>query len=244
MFLSINDLKKVYNTGEVPYTALKDISAKISEGKITVIIGPSGSGKSTLLNILGGIDRADDGQVCIDDDDITKFNDSQLTEYRQNKIGFVFQFYNLIPNLNVYENVELAANLIKLPGLSKHEQYQRKKEDICNILKAVGLFDKKDSFPNELSGGQQQRVSIARALVKKPRLLLCDEPTGALDSEMSKEILKLIANINKENKTNIIIITHNLAITEMAHRIITIKNGKVVNDKENTTVKDVDEIEW
>jgi len=232
MFLEIKNLKKTYNAGNVPFIALKSVSMTLEKGQICVILGPSGSGKSTLINILGGIDYADEGTVVVDGTDITKLKDKQLTEYRKDQVGFVFQFYNLIPNLTVYENVEISANISKDP------------EDIMKMLDAVGLKDSKDKFPRELSGGQQQRVSIARALVKKPKILLCDEPTGALDFEMATEVLKLISEINRKFNTTVLIITHNNAIADMANKVIKLRSGQIVEDRLNTNLISPERIEW
>ena len=196
------------------------------------IVGPSGSGKSTCLNILGGMDSVTEGQVFFDGKEISKYNDKQLIAYRKNNIGFVFQFYNLIQNLTVKENLELAASRTD------------KKQDLEKILEQVGLLEKKDNFPSQLSGGEQQRVSLARALAKAPNLLLCDEPTGALDYESSKQVLKLIEETNKKYNVTTIIITHNEAITPMSDRVIKFKSGKVVNVEKNKKRKSIDELEW
>ena len=196
------------------------------------IVGPSGSGKSTCLNILGGMDSVTEGQVFFDGKEISKYNDKQLIAYRKNNIGFVFQFYNLIQNLTVKENLELAASRTD------------KKQNLDKILEQVGLLEKKDNFPSQLSGGEQQRVSLARALAKAPNLLLCDEPTGALDYESSKQVLKLIEETNKKYNVTTIIITHNEAITPMSDRVIKFKSGKVVNVEKNKKRKSIDELEW
>lgn len=232
MFIEVNELGKDYRTGDVLFRALDNVTFNIEKGQIGVILGPSGSGKSTLLNIIGGIDKADSGSVYIDGTDITKMSDKQLTEYRRNSIGFVFQFYNLIPNLTVYENVEVSANISKNP------------EDTDQILDAVGIKELRNRFPRELSGGQQQRVSIARALVKKPKLLFCDEPTGALDYNSSVEILKLLEYVNRKFNTTILIITHNGAIANMAHRIIRLRSGEIVEDLKNENILPAERIEW
>ena len=196
------------------------------------IVGPSGSGKSTCLNILGGMDSVTEGQVFFDGKEISKYNDKQLIAYRKNNIGFVFQFYNLIQNLTVKENLELAASRTD------------KKQNLDKILEQVGLLEKKDNFPSQLSGGEQQRVSLARALAKAPNLLLCDEPTGALDYESSKQVLKLIEETNKKYNVTTIIITHNEAITPMSDRVIKFKSDKVVNVEKNKKRKSIDELEW
>ena len=201
-------------------------------GEIGVILGPSGSGKSTLLNIIGGIDRCDSGLVLVGDIDVTKLSDNKLTDYRRDEIGFVFQFYNLIPNLTVGENIEVVSNISKSPL------------NIDEVLKAVGMLDKKYRFPKELSGGEQQRVSIARAVVKNPNLLLCDEPTGALDFTTSREILKLLQKINKEFRTTILMITHNTAISAMANRVYKVRSGEIVEGIINETTMPAERIEW
>jgi len=243
-FIYIRNIEKTYFTGDLPYLALKDISLTIDDGKITVILGPSGSGKSTLMNILGGIDYCDNGVINVDSEDISMMNSAQLTNYRMKKVGFVFQFYNLIPNLTVYENVEVAANLTGNPNENKILKRRRNYREIMNALEAVDMWQMKDRFPKELSGGQQQRVSIARAIVKKPRMLLCDEPTGALDVEMSIQVMKVLKRLNAEQRTNVIIITHNPVIAEMAHKVITIKNGMIAEERINENPKSVEMIEW
>lgn len=232
MFAKVENLKKSYKTGEVSTEVLKGIEMELDEGEIGVILGPSGSGKSTLMNIIGGIDRCDSGMVSIEGIDITKFNDSELTDYRREQIGFIFQFYNLIPNLAVGENIEVVSNISKSP-LSLDE-----------ILKAVGMLDKKYRFPRELSGGEQQRVSIARAVIKNPKLLLCDEPTGALDFSTSRDILKLLQKINKNFGTTILMITHNTAISAMANRVYKVRSGEITEKIINETVTPAERIEW
>lgn len=232
MFIEVKNLTKIYRTGEVDFKALDGISFSAVKGERCVILGPSGSGKSTLLNILGGIDKADGGEVCIDGTDLTKLPDAKLTQYRRESVGFIFQFYNLVPNLTVYENVEVAANISKEPL------------DIDGLLQSVGMLELKNRFPRELSGGQQQRVSIARALVKKPKLLFCDEPTGALDFNTSKEILKLLEEINGRYGTTILIITHNTAIAGMANHIIHLRSGVISEDRMNENVIPAERIEW
>lgn len=232
MFINVQNLKKSYITGEVKTEVLKGVGMNLDRGQIGVILGPSGSGKSTLLNIIGGIDRCDSGKATVDGIDITGLADDQLTDYRRSSVGFVFQFYNLIPNLTVGENVEVVSNISKSP-LSTDE-----------ILKAVGLLDKKHRFPRELSGGEQQRVSIARAVVKNPKLLLCDEPTGALDFTTSREILKLLQKVNMDYKTTILMITHNNAISGMANRVYKLRNGEIVSEAINETVIPAERIEW
>lgn len=232
MFINVENLKKSYITGEVETKVLKGVGMNLEKGEIGVILGPSGSGKSTLLNIIGGIDRCDSGKVTADGIDVTGLTDDQLTDYRRDKVGFVFQFYNLIPNLTVGENVEVVSNISKSP-LS-----------IDEVLKAVGLLDKKHRFPRELSGGEQQRVSIARAVVKNPKLLLCDEPTGALDFTTSREILKLLQQININFKTTILMITHNNAISAMANRVYKLRSGEIIKETINETVMPAERIEW
>ena len=232
MFLKVENLKKSYNTGEVSTQVLKGVGLSLDKGEIGVILGPSGSGKSTLLNIIGGIDRCDSGLVSVEDIEVTKLSDNKLTDYRRDKIGFIFQFYNLIPNLTVGENIEVVSNISKSP-LNTDE-----------VLEAVGMLDKKYRFPKELSGGEQQRVSIARAVVKNPKLLLCDEPTGALDFTTSREILKLLQKINKDFGTTILMITHNTAISAMANRVYKVRSGEIVESTVNKTIMPAERIEW
>ncbi|KOA20340.1 putative ABC transporter ATP-binding protein [Clostridium homopropionicum DSM 5847] len=232
MFLKVENLKKSYNTGDVTTMVLKGAGINLDKGEIGVILGPSGSGKSTLLNIIGGIDRCDSGTVSVDNIEVTKLTDDRLTDFRRENIGFIFQFYNLIPNLTVGENIEVVSNISKNP-LNTDE-----------VLKAVSMLDKKHRFPRELSGGEQQRVSIARAIVKNPKLLLCDEPTGALDFSTSRDILKLLENINKEFGTTILMITHNTAISEMANKVFKIRSGEVVESIVNKTTIPAERIEW
>ncbi|MBM7553433.1 ABC transporter ATP-binding protein [Thalassobacillus pellis] len=219
--LEVTGVNKSYQSGGSPFQALSDVHLSIERGEIVVILGPSGSGKSTLLNAIGGVDQVDDGEIHVAGEDITRFHDNNLVDYRREKVGFVFQMYNLIPNLTVYENIELTSHISKSPL------------DIDELIHAVGLKGMADRFPRELSGGQQQRVSIARAIVRKPELLLCDEPTGALDSSTSKEILSLIHQMNQKYNTTVLIITHDQGITEMADRIITLKDGRVESDVKN-----------
>ncbi|MEN2768159.1 ABC transporter ATP-binding protein [Ornithinibacillus xuwenensis] len=230
--VKIEAINKSYQSGNSFFQALSNVSLQVEKGEIVVVLGPSGSGKSTMLNAIGAIDEVDSGKICIDQQDITQFNNHQLVNYRREEIGFVFQMYNLIPNLTVYENIELTANICSNPL------------PIQEVIDAVGLNGMEDRFPRELSGGQQQRVSIARAVVKTPKLLLCDEPTGALDSNTSKEILNLIEKINKEYNTTVLIITHNQAISEMANRVVTLKDGKIESDVVNEHIKSAEGIEW
>ncbi|RII34861.1 ABC transporter ATP-binding protein [Clostridium chromiireducens] len=232
MFLKVENLKKSYNTGDVTTTVLKGAGISLEKREIGVILGPSGSGKSTLLNIIGGIDRCDSGIVLVGDMDITKLNDNKLTDYRRENIGFIFQFYNLIPNLTVGENIEVVSNISKSPL------------NIDEVLKAVNMFDKKHRFPRELSGGEQQRVSIARAIVKNPTLLLCDEPTGALDFSTSREILKLLQKVNEEFGTTILMITHNTAISAMANKFYRVRSGEIVESIVNSITVPAERIEW
>lgn len=231
-FIEVKNLTKKYVSGNIEVTAVDDISFEIKKGEIVVIVGASGAGKTTLLNILGGMDNLTYGQVIIDGKDISNYNDSQLTEYRRNDIGFVFQFYNLIQNMNVLENVELATQLCK-NSLNPNE-----------ILNKVGLKMRTNNFPAQLSGGEQQRVAIARAICKNPKLLLCDEPTGALDYQTGKQILKLLQDTCRNEKMTIIIITHNSAISPMADKIIKFKNGSVSNVIINENPTNIEDIEW
>lgn len=232
MFICVENLTKSYRTGEVKTRVLKGIQLELDRGEIGVILGPSGSGKSTLMNILGGIDRCDSGNVTVDGVRITDLTDDRLTDYRRDCIGFIFQYYNLIPNLTVWENIEVVSNISKAP-LSTDR-----------VLKAVGLSDKKRRFPRELSGGEQQRVSIARAIVKNPKLLLCDEPTGALDFDTSREILKLLQEVNKEFHTTILMITHNTAISAIANRVFKLRSGEIEKATVNSTTIPAERIEW
>jgi len=232
MFISTDKLSKSYKTGNVKTVALKSASLSLDKGEIGVILGPSGSGKSTMMNILGGIDRADSGIAIVGGVNISKMDDDQLTEYRRDKIGFIFQSYNLIPHLTVFENIEVIENISKSPL------------DIGEVLSAVGLTNKKASFPRELSGGEQQRVAIARAIVKNPELLLCDELTGALDFESAVEVLSLVQDINKKFGTTILIITHNNAISSMANRVYKFRSGEVVDSAINDNPVSARRIEW
>jgi putative ABC transport system ATP-binding protein len=232
MFLKVENLKKSYKTGEVTTAVLKNVGMELDKGEIGVILGPSGSGKSTLLNIIGGIDRCDSGRVTVDNVEVTDLKDNKLTDYRRDNIGFIFQFYNLVPNLTVGENIEVVSNISKSP-LNTDE-----------VLKAVGMLDKKHRFPRELSGGEQQRVSIARAIVKNPKLLLCDEPTGALDFSTSRDILKLLQKVNLDYGTTILMITHNAAISAMANRVYKVRSGEIVEKTANKTTIPAERIEW
>ena len=231
-FVKLKDITKVYHMGEVEIRAADNINFSIKKGEFVVIVGPSGAGKTTVLNILGGMDTATGGTLTVDGKDITAYDSRQLTGYRRDDIGFVFQFYNLIPNLTALENVELALQICKDPL------------DAKKVLEDVGLGDRLDNFPAQLSGGEQQRVSIARALAKNPKLLLCDEPTGALDYNTGKAILKLLQNMCRERGMTVIVITHNQALAHMADRLIHIKNGQVSHMETNENPMSIDEIEW
>lgn len=231
-FVKLKDITKVYHMGEVEIRAADNINFSIKKGEFVVIVGPSGAGKTTVLNILGGMDTATGGTPTVDGKDITAYDSRQLTGYRRDDIGFVFQFYNLIPNLTALENVELALQICKDPL------------DAKKVLEDVGLGDRLDNFPAQLSGGEQQRVSIARALAKNPKLLLCDEPTGALDYNTGKAILKLLQNMCRERGMTVIVITHNQALAPMADRLIHIKNGQVSHMETNENPMSIDEIEW
>lgn len=232
MFIEINNLVKKYVSGDTVTLANDNISFSVDRGEFALIIGASGAGKSTLLNILGGMDRATSGSIIVDGKDITSLSDRDLTTYRREDMGFVFQFYNLIPNLTAIENVELASQIVK-DHLSPNE-----------VLKSVGLSHRLNNFPSQLSGGEQQRVSIARAICKKPKLLLCDEPTGALDYRTGKQVLKLLQNLTRTTDTTVIVITHNKAIADSADRVIEIADSKVREVRVNNNPKDIDEIEW
>lgn len=231
-FIEFEDVKKVYYTGELEIDALRGISFSVEKGEIAVILGESGAGKTTLLNILGGMDRLTSGSVRLDGQTISDFSGRQLTRYRRHDVGFVFQFYNLIPNLTAQENVSMATQLCN------------NSLDSAEVLASVGLSERLDNFPSQLSGGEQQRVAIARALAKKPKLLLCDEPTGALDYMTGKSILKFLQDTGRKNDMTIVIITHNQALTAMADRIIKVRAGKVTDSYINPHVTPVEEIEW
>lgn len=231
-FVELRDVMKTYQMGEVEIHAVAGVNFQIEEGEFVVIVGPSGAGKTTVLNILGGMDSATSGKVFVGGVDISHYGSKQLTTYRRDEIGFVFQFYNLVQNLTAKENVELATQISKHP-LNPVE-----------VLERVGLKERINNFPAQLSGGEQQRVAIARALAKNPKLLLCDEPTGALDYTTGKAILKLLQDTCREQKMTVIVITHNLAIAPMADRIIHIKNGKVAYMEKNSNPMPVEEIEW
>ncbi|PVE34853.1 macrolide ABC transporter ATP-binding protein [Enterococcus faecalis] len=231
-YIEVKNEYKRYQMGETTITANDGISFEVEKGEVAVILGPSGAGKSTVLNILGGMDSCDEGEIIIDGTDIAQFSEKQLTTYRRNDVGFVFQFYNLVPNLTAKENVELASQIVA-DAL-----------DSTNVLQSVGLGERLDNFPAQLSGGEQQRVTIARTIAKKPKLLLCDEPTGALDYETGKQILTILQNTARETGTTVLIITHNSAIAEMADRVIRINDAKVREMTVNDQPKLVAEIEW
>ena len=232
MYLKIDNIKKSYGTGDSRVDVLKGINCGVNKGEICVLLGPSGSGKSTLLNILGGIDKADSGSVTIGEDKIENFNDKQLSQYRRKHLGYIFQSYNLVPNLTVRENIEVGAYLSDKPL------------PIDELIELLGLEAHKNKRPNQLSGGQQQRTSIGRAIVKNPDLLLCDEPTGALDYNTSKEILKLIEDINNKYDSTIVIVTHNVAISQMAHQVINLHDGRIRSDVKNDNRLAAELIEW
>lgn len=231
-FIEIKKLKKTYNMGEVEVNAIRDINFEIDEGEFVVILGPSGSGKSTLLNLMGGMDLPTEGTVFVDQNEVTNFDDKQLTEFRRHEIGFVFQFYNLMSNLTTRENIELATEIALDPL------------DIDEIIQDVGLEDRIAHFPSQLSGGEQQRVAIARAVAKNPKLLLCDEPTGALDYSTGVSILKLLIKVNKKYNKTVIVITHNAAIGNIADRVIKLRSGMIDDNYINENPTDPERIEW
>lgn len=232
MFLEIRDLKKSYGEGDNRVDVLKGINFEVGKGEICVLLGPSGSGKSTLLNIIGGIDNADGGYVAIDGEKTANMNEKVLTAYRRKHLGYVFQMYNLIPNLNVKENIEVGAYLSDRP------------HDIDDLLHTLGLYEHRHKLPGQLSGGQQQRTSIGRAIVKNPDILLCDEPTGALDYSTSKEILKLIEDVNHKYGNTVIMVTHNDAIKNMADRVIKLRDGAIRKDYRNETKIPAQDLDW
>jgi len=232
MKLKINNVHKFYGENENRTEVLRGINCEVNDGEVCVLLGPSGSGKSTLLNIIGGIESADEGCIDIGDNCTSDMDEKDLTLYRRDHLGFVFQFYNLIPNLTVKENIEVCAYLSQKPL------------EINELLKTLGLYEHKDKLPSQLSGGQQQRCAIGRALVKNPSILLCDEPTGALDYHTSKDILELIQLINKKYHNTIIIVTHNNSITNMAHRILKMHDGQIVENYINDNVIDAKDLEW
>ena len=231
-FLSVSGLKKSFGSGDTRQEVLKGLDFTVAKGEFCVLLGPSGSGKSTLLNILGGIDGADEGEISINGDKLEEMDEKGLTRYRRRHLGYVFQMYNLIPNLNVKENIETGAYLSDKPL------------DIDELLKILGLYEHRHKLPNQLSGGQQQRVSIGRAIVKNPDILLCDEPTGALDYNTSKEILQLIEEVNRKYGNTIIMVTHNEAIKQMADHVIKLRDGRIRHDDINKNKLTAAEIEW
>ena len=231
-YIEFRDVRKIYKTGSVNVTALDGCSFTIDKGELCVIVGQSGAGKTTLLNILGGMDKLTSGEVFLDGKEISKLSANDLALFRRNNVGFVFQFYNLIPNLTAYENVETAAQLVKDPI------------DCDLLMSEVGLSERKNNFPAQLSGGEQQRVAIARAIAKNPKLLLCDEPTGALDYQTGKSILKLLQTLSNVKGMTVVIITHNSALTAMADRVIKVKNGRITSNVVNEDPVNVDTIEW
>ena len=230
-FIEFVNVKKKYKVGEKEFNALDGINLSINQGEFVVVLGPSGAGKSTLLNLLGGMDKVTSGTIRVGNKEISKYNDAELTKYRASDIGFIFQFYNIMPTLTVEENVNLVKDVTKTEMNSK------------DVLKSVGLLKHADKFPQELSGGEQQRVSIARAIMKNPQILLCDEPTGALDSKTGVEVLKLLKE-QADNDTTVIVVTHNSLIADIADRVIHIKNGKIEKNIINKQPKDIDEVKW
>lgn len=231
-FIELENVKKTYNMGEVLIKAVDNVSFTIDKGETVIVLGASGAGKSTILNLLGGMDQVTDGNIYVDGNSISKYNKKQLTKYRREDIGFVFQFYNLVQNLNALENVELAVEICK------------DAMDPIKVLKDVGLEHRIYNFPSQLSGGEQQRVSIARAIAKNPKILLCDEPTGALDYNTGKSILKLLSQVSEKYNMTVVIITHNSAIAPIADKIITVKNGKVENIEKNKNKVSIESIVW
>ena len=233
-FITFNDVVKSYNIGDKTYNALNKVSFSIPKGEFVVILGPSGAGKSTLLNMLGGMDTITSGNIIVDGENISEYNSTKLAEYRAENVGFIFQFYNILPTLTVLENVEIVKDIVKNTKSAK------------NILKEVGLKEHENKFPNQLSGGEQQRVSIARAIAKNPEILLCDEPTGALDSKTGVEVLKLLKKQCDANngQNTVIIVTHNALIAEIADRVIRVKNGEIDKVEINKHPKNIDEVSW
>ena len=232
MFLELNQIKKSFGSGENRVQVLKGIDLAVEKGEFCVLLGPSGSGKSTLLNILGGIDRADSGDILIDGERMADMNEKALTLYRRRHLGYIFQMYNLIPNLTVRENIEVGAYLSRRPL------------DVDELLHLLGLWDHRGKLPNQLSGGQQQRTSIGRAIVKNPDILLCDEPTGALDYKTSKEILKLIETVNQKYGNTVIMVTHNGAIRLMADRVVRLRDGAIRSNETNAVKVPAQDLEW
>lgn len=230
--LKIDRVTKKYGLGEITVEALKETSLEIKKGQMVVILGPSGSGKSTLLNIMGGMDKPTTGRIIFRGEDLSRADEARLTRYRREDLGFVFQFYNLIPDLTAKENVELAGNLVANPL------------PVSEVFQEIGLKERENHFPAQLSGGEQQRVSIARAAVKQPRLLLCDEPTGALDQETGKMILSLLLKINQKQQSTVVVVTHNTAIAAMARRLIRMSSGRIIEDRENLNPLPPERIDW
>jgi putative ABC transport system ATP-binding protein len=231
-FLSITDLRKSYGSGDMQVEVLKGITTQVAKGEICVLFGPSGSGKSTFLNLVGGLEPADSGTIKVGETDITQLRDRDLVEYRRRELGFIFQFYNLVPDLTIRENIEVTQFLSADPL------------PIDDLIKSLGLWEHRNKFPNQVSGGQQQRCAIGRALVKNPSLLLCDEPTGALDYKTSKEILELMERINREYGCTMVIVTHNDAIRHMSHHILRLRDGALVEDMPNEHILPVSDITW
>ena len=232
MFLEIHDIEKSFGQGDSLVRVLKGIDLSVDRGEFCVLLGPSGSGKSTLLNIIGGIDQADAGDIVINGEKMADMNESRLTQYRRRHLGYIFQMYNLIPNLTVRENIEVGAYLSEAPL------------DVDELLHTLGLFEHRDKLPNQLSGGQQQRTAIGRAIVKNPDILLCDEPTGALDYNTSKDILKLIETVNQKYGNTIIMVTHNDAIKDMADRVVRLRDGQIRTNTRNTSKTPAEKLEW
>ncbi len=230
--LQFKNVSKEFHVGDTVIKANDNLSFNIKQNEFCIIVGPSGSGKTTLLNLLGGMDSVTSGEIIVDNEDISKYNEKQLTLFRRNSIGFVFQFYNLMPNLTALDNVEIASEICQNPLDSKE------------ALKAVGLDTRMKNFPSQLSGGEQQRVSIARAFAKNPKLLLCDEPTGALDYETGKKVLKVLYDLCKKRNKTVIVVTHNSALTQMADHVLHIKNGTIVAEEFNENPLPIEEIEW
>ena len=232
MFLSIEEIRKSYGEGDSHVEVLKGISMEVEKGEICVLLGPSGSGKSTLLNIIGGIDNADSGEIIIRGEHMVRMNEKRLTDYRKRHLGYIFQMYNLIPNLTVRENIEVGAYLSEAPL------------NVEELMHTLGIYEHRDKLPNQLSGGQQQRTSIGRAIVKNPDILLCDEPTGALDYNTSKEILKLIETVNRKYGSTVIMVTHNAAIRDMADRVVRLRDGIIRENTVNHTKIPAEKLEW
>ena len=232
MFLSIEEIRKSYGEGDSHVEVLKGISMEVEKGEICVLLGPSGSGKSTLLNIIGGIDNADSGEIIIRGEHMARMNEKRLTDYRRRHLGYIFQMYNLIPNLTVRENIEVGAYLSEAPL------------NVEELMNTLGIYEHRDKLPNQLSGGQQQRTSIGRAIVKNPDILLCDEPTGALDYNTSKEILKLIETVNRKYGSTVIMVTHNAAIRDMADRVVRLRDGVIRENTVNHTKIPAEKLEW